>query len=376
MIGLLTFHWADDYGAMLQAYALKRYLEKAGRSVEFIPYAPVKLTGRYWWCPLAASEQEGKLRYWPSRSGWKRNLALGGDFWKRKRAMCRFRRQRLAPPPKRGLKRISLEKYSCVFVGSDQVWNPVITVGLDSAYLGNLPGKESCRLVSYAASFGASALPAEAAGTFAEAVGKNFAAVSVRERRAAPFLSSLLRREVEDALDPVLLLEREEWERLGNRPAEEGYILVYSAEYNEPMLRYAQQLARRLQIKAVQISMPLRGKLPEGIELRVQGGPAEFVGYLQNAACVLTNSFHGTAFSVLLEKPFFAFRHSFLNARLEDLLEKLGLQARIRTEPPPLDSGELWEAVDWAGVRERLDAERARSGRFIQENLRERGEPS
>ena len=48
MIGLLTFHWADDYGAMLQAYALKYHLEKAsGKQVEIIPYAPVKLTGRY-----------------------------------------------------------------------------------------------------------------------------------------------------------------------------------------------------------------------------------------------------------------------------------------------------------------------------------------
>ena len=53
MIGILTFFWADDYGAMLQAYALKHYLEKmSGRNVKIIPYAPVKLTGRYWLYPV------------------------------------------------------------------------------------------------------------------------------------------------------------------------------------------------------------------------------------------------------------------------------------------------------------------------------------
>ena len=59
MVGLLSFHWADDYGAMLQAYALKHYLESLGEEAEFIPYAPFKFTGRYWWMPLYAFLKKG-----------------------------------------------------------------------------------------------------------------------------------------------------------------------------------------------------------------------------------------------------------------------------------------------------------------------------
>ena len=122
MIGLLTFHWADDYGALLQAFALKKYLKGLGEQVEVIPYAPVKLTGRYQWCPLYARIQDGTIRYKRSRYGWKNNLSLGRKFFKRRKAMKTFRQQYLtAERPERHAQELILEKYSSVIVGSDQI---------------------------------------------------------------------------------------------------------------------------------------------------------------------------------------------------------------------------------------------------------------
>lgn len=73
MIGLLTFHWADDYGAMLQIYALKHYLEKINKEkVEIIPYAPIKFTGRYWLYPVIEMEADNKIKYYFNRSIFKK----------------------------------------------------------------------------------------------------------------------------------------------------------------------------------------------------------------------------------------------------------------------------------------------------------------
>ena len=84
---------------------------------------------------------------------------------------------------------------------------------------------------------------------------------------------------------------------------------------------------------------------------------------------MLTNSFHGTAFSVLLEKPFLAFPHSAKNARLRDLLEKLGLSSHLLETSRPEEALALWAATDWAPVRARLAAEREASIRFLAENI-------
>ena len=129
MIGILTFYWADDYGGMLQAYALKRQLELLGEKAEFIPYAPVRLTGRYWLCPLWAERKDSGLHYFFHRYLFKQNLLLGRSYWRRRRMMRAFRYRYLTKRlPVRSVKYLSLQPYQTVFVGSDQVWNPDITI--------------------------------------------------------------------------------------------------------------------------------------------------------------------------------------------------------------------------------------------------------
>lgn len=370
-IGILTFHWADDYGGMLQAYALKRRLELMGHQAELIPYAPVKLTGRYWLCPLYAASRDGRVDYFFGRRMLIRNLSQGWRFWCRRRRMRSFRRTFLtAKPPIRSVKGISLQNYQTVLVGSDQVWNPEITVGLDDAYIGSIPGRGRCRLVSYGASLGGNPLSEAERQRFAQYVG-GFSAVSLRERTDADRIERLLGRKVEDVLDPVLLLERPEWERVGRPPAERDYILLYSVQCCDPLWRCAQALSARLGKKLVTLSDPrlLSDSAAGDVQIRTQCGPAEFVGYLQNAACVLTNSFHGTAFSILLEKPFLTFPHNTRSIRQEDLLRKLGLLSHMVGTVQPEELPSLWAQTDWEGVRAHLAQERRRSERFLEENI-------
>ena len=289
--------------------------------------------------------------------------------------MRAFRRLYLsARPPIRTAGKVSLEPYDWVFVGSDQVWNPDITVVLDDAYVGNVGKRGNCRLVAYAASMGRSELPRMDWEKFVRCVNETFSVVSLREPSAVPFVEKLLGRSVTDMTDPVFLLNREEWERIRTVPSEGDYILLHRTEYNETMIRYAHMLAHLLNKKVIQTSIPARKELDNGsAEFHITGGPAEFIGYIQNAACVVTNSFHAAAFSILFERRFLAFGHSTYNARLFGMLKKLGLYDRMWEEsrPPAVDL--MKKEIDWKAVQGRLEIERSRSFRFIRDSLEKSG---
>lgn len=370
MIGMLTFHWADDYGAMLQAYALKQYLQKAsGEQVEIIPYAPIKLTGRYWLLPILASQVDGKLRYRFYFKRFKRNMTYLADFIKRRKNMKKFRRSYLTSNSiKSKADKISLKKYSCTFVGSDQVWNPEITVGLDDAYIGNIKEKGTCKLISYGASFGGNTIPEKYCQNFIKAVNKNFSAISLREKSAVPFVENMLDRKVQDVLDPTLLLEKKEWEKMGIQPQEQGYILFIYTEYNEQMVQYLRNLSLKIHKKVIQLSMPWSDEKENWIDIEIGGGPSEFIGYFQNADYVITNSFHGMVFSVLLEKQFLVFSHSSKNARIENFLEKLDLKARLIEIEEKITMEAMTDKIDWECVKVLLEKEKEHSVRFIRDN--------
>lgn len=371
MIGILTFHWADDHGAMLQTYALKHYLEEASKEkVEVIPYGPIKLTGRYWLYPVVGMEKNGKIKYFFSRFGFKRNVTYFCEFLKRRRCMRNFRRNYLTRKLAISrIKSISFQKYSCVFVGSDQVWNPEITVGLDDAYIGNIKERGNCKLIAYAASFGGDVLPEKYLAKFRKSVNKNFSAVSLREKGAVPFVKSFFHGNVTDVLDPTLLLERAEWEKIGKRPQEQDYILFVFTEYNAQMFQYLHELSIELKKKIIQISLPLLRQKTDRIRFSIEGGPSEYIGFFQNASYVVTNSFHGMVFSILMEKQFLVFSHSNKNARIENLMEKLSLESRMIELGRMPEKETILEEIDWEYVKKLLKKEREHSVRFIKDEL-------
>lgn len=369
MVGILTFYWADDYGGMLQAYALKRKLELLGKEVEMIPYAPFKLTGRYWMIPLDAKMTDGGLRYYFSRHKCRRNLLRFRSLCQRRRNMRQFRQEYLtAELPIRNVKKLSLQKYQTVFVGSDQVWNPDITVDVDNAYIGNIPDRGDCRLVSYGASLGGKRFSEDERHKFIRYVG-GFDAISLRERVDADYVQGLLNRKVWDVLDPVLLLGCLEWNRVESLPAESGYILVYMTRQNETMINCAKELSVRLGRKIVLLSSFMERDHIWGIKVRNSEGPEGFLGYMKNAAYVLTDSFHGTAFSILMEKHFLTFRHGTQSIRVENLLQKLGLLSHLSETNLSSSVLEIWAATNWKDIRARLTAEREKSNGFLLEQL-------
>ena len=351
-IGIITFHCADNYGAMLQAFALKSFLCRNGRKAEIILYEPPFLTGRHWWIPYIPDSSFLKcLRN--ARWGWECHLQMRKDFFRLRYNMKKFRKIYLNPNSQRKsffacqLRKLSYQYY---IVGSDQIWNPEITFGLQRVYFGDFKNKLKKKVISYGASLGGDSLDEK----YNEKISKllcNLDAISVREETAIPYIKKFYMRSVIAVLDPVFLLKKEEWENIEKLPKREEYILVYVTEFNEKLVDYAKKLS---DIKGIQV-IELRtciGKTSDEFMIEYTAGPSEFLGYIHKAAYVVTNSFHGVAFSIIYQKKFIAFPHSSRNTRICNLLRKYGLENLQQNNP---DQKMIDSLIDWDDIKKRTE---------------------
>lgn len=371
VIGILTFYWADDYGAMLQAYALKTYLERQEETVEIIPYAPLKLRGRYHLIPINATYKGGKWKCYRDLRSFCWKMCFFKQYLRRRESMRYFRKQYLTEKKTiEEARKLWLQSYDFVLVGSDQVWNSEITFGLDDAYIGDIEKGNQCKLVAYGASFGKDMPPKNEWQKFKKSLSENFLSVSLREKGAADFVGQLLNRQVTNVLDPVLLLEKDTWEVVERKPQEKEYILFYATEPQEYMLRFTTKLSKVSCRPVIQLSYPYKRKQRNEVQLHMDAGPEEFIGYFHHASCVITNSFHGLVFSVLFEKQFLVFQHSSYHARIKNLLEKLSLEHRLMKPGEKMNLSCMEEKIDWLAVRKCLQVERECSERFIKEGMK------
>lgn len=332
--GILTFHWADDYGAMLQAYGLKCALENNGIDAEIVNYAPFKCIGRYWFIPYCPSENTGlgfkKANFPNLKHNLKKNVKHLNIYLSKRMKMRSFRKKYLVDTkPIRQSSQILYDKYSSIMIGSDQVWNPELTVGLDDAYWGKGASK-NCKIISYAASLGGDSLEDKYSQKLKELLA-NFSSISLREKSAIPYVERLCQKKVFNVIDPTLLLDKEEWERILVTPKEQGYILVYTTSKHKRLDAYARNLSQKTGKKIIELHSYMEATSYKDATTTVinSAGPREFLGFFQNADYVVTNSFHGTVFSCIFEKQFLTFGYENRSARMIDLLESLDIGERF-----------------------------------------------
>lgn len=319
-IKTLTTYDVYNYGASLQAYALMTYLSTLGHEVEIINYQPDYLTRKYdykWVNPESPMSRHAATRVlYRILKFLQRQTTMG-----RKRAFDQFTRGWLrttdcrynsfeelnANPPKADL----------YIVGSDQIWNVFYEAGRDPAFY--LEFVQQGKRASYAASFSYLDIDEANMKRIGDSLHK-FTAISVRERQGLELLSQM-RLNGTWVLDPVFLLPVGEWERLANieKPSDK-YLLVYDFERNSALQDFARIYAQRkgLKIYSINDTYPL---LYADRNFN-SAGPREFVGLIRHCAAFVSNSFHGTAFSILFHKPVFVFnrhRHK-VNSRMESLL--------------------------------------------------------
>jgi len=331
-VGILTFHEADNYGAVLQAYALQQVLKKLGAESEFISTQTQDAPSAD---PISGPASIFMKRI---RTEGAKRAALFQQF--RDRFMICSARY-----AKEELTKIN-DEYDLFIAGSDQIWNFRIP-GADERYF--LPFADPQKRVSYAASFGTEEFPEKAKPWCAKQL-EQFKHLSVREESGWRIVRELIQKDAMVCLDPTLLLTREDWGKLILSDEEEPYVLLF-------MLKYDEELALRAKNAAAEAGVALKvvtaAFMPQyGFSGWSDVDVNDWIKLIAGAKGVFTNSFHGTVFSLLFGRPLSVARLggelSKRNGRLEELLNRVGMERALCGEQCCMDADAFEKQIDAA----------------------------
>lgn len=362
-IKTLTTYDVYNYGASLQAYALMKYLQGLGHDVEVINYQPGYLARKYdyrWVNPESRMSRHAATRCaYRVMKFLQRQTTMGRkrkfDAFNHK-ALTETRRYRsygelCQDPPEADL----------YLVGSDQVWNVFYEAGRDPAFYLDFVGRG--RKASYAASFSYLDIDGENLRRIARSL-STFAAVSVRERQGLDILGKMGIKGTW-VLDPVFLLPVGEWRAMMAPFRKRGpYLLVYDFEGDALLKDFAREYAgcHGLKVYSINDTYP---RLWADRNFS-SAGPREFLSLVYNCDAFVSNSFHGTAFSIIFHKPAFVFnrhRHK-VNSRMQSLMGLFGLEDFIIGGKAGFARA-MDAEVDWAAVDGVMERELRKSKDFI-----------
>ena len=323
-IGIITVHRNVNYGANLQAFASARFLNNSGFDAEVVDYLPKNLDkDNYLFSWLKSSWDNDENRSFSHRLKLFLALLLSAPEKNKKlKAFYKFRERRCDKSPKyNSLDEVIKADYTDIVCGSDQIWNPDITEGINPIYFGDILGVKN--KISYAASLGREKYNETDEISAANLIGK-MDYVSVREAKSVDYIENISGKKVSCVCDPVFLLEKSEYIKIAKPiKIKKPYLLVYSVAGNCAMRNAALEFAKNKNLTVVEICQN-KNRKHKHIQLS-SASPEEFLGAILNAEYVVTNSFHGTAFSIIFEKNFYVFDNKVRGSRITDLLTKAGL---------------------------------------------------
>lgn len=360
-VGIITFHFVSNQGAVLQCLATQKFLEDRGNEAWVIDYRPDYHTVRY-------VDPKNPFLYarWYSKKFKRKNFASRTLLAVHTFARCiyyninhadaevvksfeAFTKKNLHLTREyRTIKELRADApaLDAYITGSDQLWNPdILDQRLDPAYFLAF-GKEIPK-VAYAVSLGKNLEGEEIQDL--KKFSKNLTAISLREYNKDAV--EALGREVHICLDPTLLLDAKDYASYESDAKEqEPYIFVYGFEDISALHDALDNVRKVLNCKVVNGS-PHRIKLSGNTKNVHAYAPDQFLSFIRDAECVVTNSFHGTAFSVIYRKRFITVPHSTRGQRMTDLLEKLGLNQCLWNHP----MFDFEKKVDWDAAYSKLE---------------------
>lgn len=328
-VGIITTHYAANYGAVLQAYALQNTIQSLGFDCEIIDFRPdLDVYGRQY----ILKERNIKILY----HNIMRILHYGNlsKFQSRIAQFDRFIDENMKMSKRSYVSYDDLisdmPQYDCFVCGSDQIWNtrlmysPAFFLRFEKIY-------PSALYVAYAPSF--PELKTTEDETLLLSNISHFNHLSAREKNGAEFIAQKTGRCVKNVLDPVFLLSPMQWSELckGSKmdvPTDDKYLLLFFIGLSETSKNVVKALMRKLKMKVVYICLSLKDEIGAD-EVIWDASPIDFVKFIKNAAFVCTNSFHATAFSIIFNKRFCVVANKVRNSRMTNVLEKTGMEKRI-----------------------------------------------
>lgn len=341
-IGIITII-SRNYGNRLQNFALQKVLEKKNIQVRTIPVNNCYSVKNF-------------IKFIIKKVLWRDTI------WEEFEFEIKYSYQ--------DCKAININRFDFFIAGSDQIWNPYFRFNSEREFL--YFAKDNQKLV-YAASIGVENVPDEYCERYSKLM-KQLKCISVREKSAAFLVKKMTGRDVPVVLDPVMLLEKEEWMEFIKKSrwsCRKKYIFKYflgngEKEYDD----YIEHIKKNKNYEVIDIWEEKNKKVKHI-------GPREFVVMISGAAMVCTDSFHATVFSIIFSIPFITFGradkegYGNMMPRLISLLNKFELKERLISDTKQLWSEDLLKC-DFSKAQKILISERNYSLQYLNQMLHQK----
>lgn len=381
-IGVITIEQVGNYGAELQCYATQKVLQNIGCDAEIIDYCYYK-DYRYKdskmsepFVPMTFKERIFYVLKYRivNRFVDKVLLLFNSNIARRNSRFAAFH----AENTKMSRKYMSMPElyeasmdYDIFVTGSDQVWNPGAQSSIEPYFLTFAP--DSARKISFAASFGVSEIEPNLRERYKEYLSR-YDFISVREKNACDIVKQLVGKDAEFVLDPTLLLTKGEWMKVAKQydNIPERYVLVYTLFESPAIFNLAKKVAKEKGISVLRITKRAYFvSRIEGISNISDAGPAEFISLIAGADYIVTDSLHGTVFSINFGIPFLTIVSSKNNnnSRMESLLKVVGLSGRMVYEEKEVSSLIYNDNIDFKEIENHIKKARVTSMNFLNKAL-------
>lgn len=364
-IGILTWLHNENYGSVLQGYALQKFLIDEGFDAEHIDYN--------------ASIKTKVLNLIKNRNSLKLFIEKW-NFYQIKKVcknpnLLKMRSHRFNDFKVKNMKlserytnpeelKGTNGKYDIYISGSDQIWSPMLLNPV--FYLSFVEDKY--KKIAYAPSFGVSSIPEIKKNKIAEMLNK-YDRISVREEQGTKIVNQLTGRIVRSVLDPTMLLTEDKWEKVAIKPKDEKYVVCYFLTFNKEYYEKAKEFADRKNLKLILISTT-KETYTLDCDIRIDVGPSEWLGYIKYADYVFTDSFHGCVFSMMFEKIFFIFKRfsdsnaNSQNSRIYNFINIFGMDNILVNDINKFDFySEI--NIDYVKIKETLNEESKKSADWL-----------
>lgn len=367
-IGIVTFHRSHNYGSVLLAYAMVKVLESFRLEAKVIDY----------------QHPESRLMYdfvlWNPHKTIGQNLhsfisqGILGRFKKRRKNFYSFVENNIPLTQKYKRRSDIKEHFDYLVCGSDQIWNPDAGDSRDDIYFLDF-GEDTVSKFSYAASSGSRRFHSVNKEN-TRSILSSFKKIGVREQFMKDYIRDAFRLESTVNPDPTLLVSSSEWsnleETVGNLPPE--YLLVYTLENEEQVVNTASSIGSRLGLPVVHINngANVRANEKDGADISLfEISPGQFLWLFHHASFIVSNSFHGNAFSIIYRKDFLCPVSDFRDTRIENLHNRVGLEQSRQIRSATEFSADN-RHIDYTVLEDKIEGFRKEGFDFIKECLQDK----
>lgn len=355
---IITIHIGKNFGSVLQTIATCEILKDFGISPTVVNYFPPRTTYSYYWKEGSSSLTRlfRRLLFFPI------HYISNNNFYKYLSSHCNLSNKIYATDDFSK----KCPKADLYITGSDQVWNYKHNQGIDKHYFfDSIKGTK----LAFSSSIGMKELPDEYKSYMKKALSE-YTAISVREDTAVDMLSSIGIKATQ-LLDPTLLINKKQWEKYASPKLEKSRYLFVYLPYNtdnlETIYNSVRKIAKKKKLKIITYSAEIFNCKFADRTIKMVN-PGDILSLILHANYIVTNSFHGTAFSINLNKQFSAFMPSHFSTRLESILKLCKLEDRILYDI--ISENEINKTIDFDKSNSILNLEREKAKNFLTQALK------